>query len=302
MKYSNFLFCALLAALPAWAGNAAQSVQGCDQALQSGDFVQAATHAEAALRDAPDNRDAFLCLGRAQGGRGNNAEAVAALLTAEKLSVQPVEHIVALTLLGNQYQSAKSYAQAIDAYRQSLAIARTEKSARFELINLNQIGEALEGAGDPSAALEHYLQGLKLAANDNERADSNARIAAAHSVLGDHDKAIEHQLKAMLFEERSGDLNHYAHANIELGRICLAAKQYADAEKWLGKFLETIAQTEAPYWQAKARYMLGKVKTAKGSATEAAEQFSQAKALAQKIGAEQLLKEIAEAESTAKSR
>lgn len=298
MKYAYSLFCLFLVATPIWAGSAAPAVEICDRALQSGDFAQAVAHAEAALRVEPDSRDAYLCLGRAEGERGNAAEAVAALQAADKFSTQPVEHIVALTLLGNQQQSAKAYEEAIAAYRQSLAIARAEKSTQLERINLNQIGEALQGQGDPAAALEHYLQGMKLAANDNERADGNARVAAAHSLLGNHDKAIEHQLKAMLFEERSGDLNHYANANIELGRICLAAKQYADAEKWLGKFLVTIAETGNAYWQAKARYLLGQVKAAKGAAAEAAEQFAQARALAQKIGAEQLLKEIAEADKS----
>lgn len=301
MKYAYSLFGLLLIATSAWADSAAQPAEACERALESGDFAQAVVQAEKALHAAPNHREAYLCLGRAQGESGHAAEAVAALQAAEKLSVQPVEHIVALTLLGNQHQSTKAYDDAIAAYRQSLGIARSEKNGYFERINLNQIGKALQGKGDVSAALEQYLQGMKLAANDNERADSNARVAAAHSLLGNHDKAIEHQIKAMLFEERSGDLNHYANANIELGRICLAAKNFADAEKWLGKFLGTIAESGSSYWQAKARYLLGQVKTAKGSAAEAADQFAQARVLALKAGAEQLLKDIAEAESVAKS-
>lgn len=300
MKYAYLICCLFLVATPVLADSAAQSVVACDRALQSGDFARAVAQAETALRVAPNHREAYLCLGRAQGERGNAAEAVAALQTADKLAAQPVEHMVALTLLGNQQLATKAYEEAIAAYRQSLAIARAEKSTQLERINLDQIGEALQGKGDPAGALEHYLQGLRLAANDNERADSNARIAAAYSRLGHHDQAIEHQIKAMLFEERSGDLNHFANANIELGRICLAAQQYADAEKWLGKFLGIIANTGSAYWQAKARHLLGQVKVAKGSAAEAAEQLAQARALAQKIGAEQLLKEIAETEAAAK--
>lgn len=302
MKLPRACISICLAALPAWAGDAAQSVQACNQALQSGDFAQAVVHAEHALRDSPNNRDAYLCLGRAQGGRGDDAAAVAALQSAEKLSTQPFEHIVALTLLGNQHKSVKDYARAIDSYRQSLAIARAEKSARFEMINLNQIGESLEGAGDPAGALEQYRQGLQFAANDNERADGNARIAAAQSTLGNHDKAIEHQIKAVLLEERSGDLDHYANANIELGRIYLTAGQYASAEKSLTKFLGTIAQAGDPYWEAKTRYVLGKVKAAQGDAGKASELFSQAKALAERVGAQQLAREISEAESAVNSR
>jgi len=275
----------------------ADGVDGCSRALEAGDAESAAIQAREAVRSTPNKRDAYLCLGRAAGELGKHDEALAALQAAEQLSTQPVERIVALTLLGNQYLKAKNTQQAIVHYRKSLEIARAEKNAGFELINLNQIGSVLEESGDAAGALEQYQLGLKLAANDNERADSHGRIAAANSLLGQHDKAIEHQLKAMLFEERAGDFNHYAYANIELGRICLVAQRYADAEKWLGKFLGTIAEAGDSYWQAKARYMLARVKSAKGADDEAKEQFTLARNMASRLGAAQLLQEIAGAES-----
>lgn len=277
----------------------ADGVDGCNHALEAGDAAKAMTQAQEALPSAVNKREAYLCLGRAAGELGKHDEALAALESAEKLSAQPVERIVALTLLGNQYREAKNTPQAIEAYRKSLEIARAEKNTGFELINLNQLGSALEKSGDAGGALEQYQLGLKLAANDNERADSHARIAAANSLLGLHDKAIEHQLKSVLFEERAGDFNHYAYANIELGRICLVAKQYANAEKWLGKFLGAIAEAGDSYWQAKARFMLAQVKSAKGVESEAKSEFSQARAMAQRIGANQLLGEINKAESAA---
>lgn len=277
----------------------ADGVDGCNQALETGDAAKAMTQAQAALPSAANKREAYLCLGRAAGALGKHEEALAALQSAEKLSAQPVERIITLTLLGNQYREAKNTPQAIEAYRKSLEIARAEKNTGFELINLNQLGSALEKIGDAGGALEQYQLGLKLAANDNERADSHARIAAANSLLGQHDKAIEHQLKSVLFEERAGDFNHYAYANIELGRICLVAKQYANAEKWLGKFLGAIAEAGDSYWQAKARFMLAQVKSAKGAENEAKNEFSQARAMAQRIGANQLLGEINKAESAA---
>jgi tetratricopeptide (TPR) repeat protein len=300
MKQLSALVYLLLSALPALAADATQEIQACDQALQSGAYAEAAQHAELALRAAPDSRHAYLCLGRAQGEAGKHAEAVAALQAAGKLATQPTEHIVALTLLGNQHLSVRAYPEAAEIYRQSLAIARSAGIVRFQNINLNQLGETLEGSGDVAGALEHYQQGMKLAANENERADSNARIAAAYSLLGEHDKAIEHQFKAMLQEERSGDLDHYANANIELGRISLVAGQYADAEKWLGRFLVAIAQSKVPYWEAKGRYLLGKVKAAQGKGSEAAEQFALSKVLAEQAGDAQLLKDISSSEAAEK--
>lgn len=299
MKRLSVFVYLLLSSSLASAADFEQEIKACDQAFQNGNFTQAITHAEQALKDAPDNRDAYLCMGRAQGEAGQHADAVIALEAADKHSINPADHIIALTLLGNQYRSVQEYTSALVAYRKSLAISEKGNNRLYAHINHNQLGETLQSSGDLENALQHFQQGMNLAANDNERADSNARVAAAYSLMGNHDKAIEHQLKSMLQEKRIGDLDHYANASIELGRICFVAKEYADAEKWLGKFLEIISQSQAPYWEAKGRFMLGKVKAAQGKSSEAAEQFSRAKALAEESGSPQLLKEIASAEAAA---
>lgn len=287
----------LFLTLPALAADPAPHIQACDQALQDGTYDQAAAHADQALKLAPDSRHAYLCLARAQGAAGKHAEALAALQQARKLATQPIEQMVALTLIGNEHLATGVHQEARVAYQQSLDLARRANNKRFQHINLNQLGTVLQADGDVAGALELYRQGYPFAANDNERADSNARIAAAHSLLGEHDKAIEYQLKAMLAQERSGDLAHYADANVELGRICLVAGKYADAEKWLGKFLNVIPQANAPYWEAKGRLMLGRVKAAQGKSGEAAKQYARGRALAEQAGDRQLLEEIGSAEA-----
>jgi tetratricopeptide (TPR) repeat protein len=268
----------------------------CEQALEAGDAAKAVSAAEQSMKSDKSAREAYLCLGRAQEELGQYDAALLALQAAEKLSAQPVERMVALTLQGNVLRTAKKTAQAGSLYRQSLQIALNEKSAAFELINRNQLGVVLQESGDTAAALEQFQMGLKVAANDNERADSHARIAGAQSLLGQHDKAIEHQLKSALYEEKAGDFNHYANAMLELGRICLVGKQYADAEKWINKFLGTIMEAGDSYWQARARFLLGQVKSAKGEGSAAKEQWTQAKAMAERIGARQLLAEIVQSE------
>ena len=99
---------------------------------------------------------------------------------------------------------------------------------------------------------------------------------------------------AQLDENVKGKVERQA---AEVARDWVASPYYADAEKWLGKFLGTIAEAGDSYWQAKARYMLARVKSAKGAGDEAKEQFALARNMASKLGAEQLLKEIIAAES-----
>ena len=268
----------------------------CEQALEAGDPGKGVAVALDGAKSDSEKREAYLCQGRAHEALGQYDAALVSLQSAQQLATQPVEKMIALTLQGNVLRAAKKPAEATTAYRQSLQIALNEKNAAFELIDRNQLGAVLEESGDTAAALDQYQLGLKIAANDNERADSHARIAGAQSLLGQHDKAIEHQLKSVLYEEKAGDFNHYANAMLELGRICLVGKQYAAAEKWINKFLGTIAEAGDSYWQARARFLLGQVKSAKGEGNAAREQWTQAKAMVERIGARQLLAEIVQSE------
>lgn len=285
------LFCV---ALPASAEDATSAVQACQKAFNAGENMQAIAYANQTLKALPDDREAYLCLGRAQGGAGNHAAAVLALQAADKLSKKPFEHVIALTQLGNQYKSAKAYPDAIAAYRQSLAIAHADKNKRYEMIALNLIGESLQDSGDFVGAIDAYQQGYKLSANDNERADSHAHLAAAHNAMGQYDQAIGHQIKAVVLEERSGDLDHFAHANLELGRIYLEAKQYGEAEKVMNNTLPVVSQAGDGYWEASIYQMQGMVKYAQGKAEEGNDLLKRGVDLARKIGADELAKDIEE--------
>lgn len=295
------LITAFVFSMPALAEDASPLAAACNKALGENNYAQAAELAGKALEASKNDRKAYLCLGRALSGKGDHAGAIAALQAADKLSAGPIDHIVALTLLGNAQLAAHAYAEASEAYKSSLVIARADKNRHFERINLNQLGEVQQASGDHAGALDYYLQGQKLAANDNERADGNGRIAAAYSLLGNHDKAIEFQLKSLFEEERVGEADNYANASVELGRIYMVAGQYDNADKQLNKVLAIVTQPGGEYWQAKTCYMLGNLRQAQGKPAEAAEFYRRAKTLAEQVGAQELAGEIGKARSRANS-
>lgn len=288
MKRLIFLAVFSLVSSSGLAGTAEQEVEACTKALAAGDYAQALRHASASIGIANTNRATYLCQAGVYARQNDHANAINALQTADKLSKLPIEHSVALTLIGNQHLALRAFDQALEHYRRSLEIARETGNKHFEMINLNQIGEALEGKTDYKSALENYLPALKLAANENERADCNARIAAAYSVIDEHDKAIEHQIKALFLEESSGDFDHYSNASLELGRIYLHARQYDNAEKTLGRALEKIRKAGDPYWEAKGNYYLAQVKRGQGDSQTASALLDSAKQQAEKIGASDL--------------
>ncbi|HZV98421.1 MAG TPA: hypothetical protein VFF74_05485 [Methylophilaceae bacterium] len=275
----------------------AGKISACNQAIGEGDASKALAYAEQVLKHDKNNRSALLCKGRAHGGTGQVREALAALQAAEKLSASPNEHMVALTLIGNVQKSAKQSEEAIATYRKSLDIARADKNKYFERINLNLIGETQVDSNQLEAGLQNYLAASPLAANDNERADSYARIASTYSSLGKHDQAIEYQIKAFLMEERGGNLDHYANAGLELGRIYTVAKDYLNAEKYLNKILKLSKDQGGAFWEAKSYYYLALAKAASGDAASAKTFLSDAQSISDEIGAQALSEQIAQAQS-----
>ncbi len=271
--------------------------ESCNKALKAADYVQAVTLARVALSSHPDDRELTMCLGRAQGGTGDHAAAVQSLMATDKLSKTPFEHVTALIQLGNQYKSAKAYVEAIASYKQSRDIAHADKNKRFEMIALNLTGETLQDSGDFKSALEAYQQGYKLAANDNERADSHAHMASAYRASGQYEQAIGQQIQTAVLEERSGDLDHYAFASIELGNLYLVGKQYKEADKVFKNLFSVVSEAGSDYWQASVYQAQGRLKFSQGLESEARDLIKLGVALAQKIGAGELAKDIAETES-----
>lgn len=292
MKNAIIVFTLLLASSAVKADEIDPDVQACQQALKSGDFPGAIMHARQSLQTHPKQREAYLCLARAQGGAGKYDAAIATLLDANQLPASPYERVITLTLLGNQYRSAKAYEEALAAYRQSAAIAHDDKNKRYEMIDFNLTGETLQESGHLEEAITAYQQGYKLAANDNERADSHAHLATAYSASGRHDDAVAHQIKATVLEERSGDLDHYAHANLELARIHLVARQPLEAEKVLNKILAVVTEAGDAYWEASVYQLQGRAKYVQGRGEEGKALLARGAVLARKIGAEELAKEI----------
>lgn len=284
----------LLSLSPLTNAVAANAAEQCNQSLANGDTTQALLHAEEALRKNDRDREALLCKGRVLSEKGQHDVALDAMQQAVKLSATPIERIIALTLSGNVQRSANRPDAALENYRQSLAIAQAEHDSYFERIDRNLIGESLAAQSKLDEALEHYLAGEKLAANDTERADSYARIAETYSSLGQHDKAVEYQIKSMLSEERSGDFNRYAYASLELGRIHMVAADYANAEKVLNRIIARSKAQEANYWEAKGYYYLALEKAASGKPDEARSLLDQAQQLSKGIGADALNNEISQ--------
>jgi tetratricopeptide (TPR) repeat protein len=162
----------------------------------------------------------------------------------------------------------------------------------MERLAINAIGDISNNDKDYQAALDWYIQGFKLAANDNERGESAEKVAGAYHALNKDDLALEYQIKAYLMHDRVGTPDQYAQSSILLGQYYAIVKNYDNAEKTLNKIIKFANEQGGEYYEAKASYVLAKVELARGDTEKAAKLIEKAKLIAKRTQDAALEKEI----------
>lgn len=269
-----------------------EKIASCTQAINQGDVNKAVNISVEILKADANSRDGLLCKGRALGAQGNYKEALSAFEQGATQSKQPFEKIIDYLLIGNLHKDNKQYPAALASYEKSLAICLQQNNQKYTHINYLLIGETHALNNDLNAAIVNYKLSEKIAMNDNERADSQERLANTYSALGQHDLAIENQIRALLLQRRSGTLDQNANALLEMARIYMAAKEYQNAERAYGKLGQFAKENGGAYYEAKATIGLAQTKLALGDAATAKTLLADAQKTATSIGANDLLNEI----------
>ena len=270
----------------------AEKLGECNAALSKGDLNTAVKSSSALLKLDPKNHDGLQCNGRALGAQGKYAEAVSALEASAANTTDGFEQIISYLFLGNLHKDTQKNAEAIAAYEKSIKLCEAEKNDKYKRISLNLMGEAQAQSKDYNAALASYLAGSKLAMNDNERADSLERLATIYKALNQYDLAIEHQLKGVNMQKKAGTLDQYANANLTLGDIYIAAKDYANAEKTFANLAKFSNDQGGAYFEAKADVGLAQTKAASGDVAAAKVFVDKAKMIAKDTKDKALEQEI----------
>jgi tetratricopeptide (TPR) repeat protein len=277
----------ILAALPNIV-LADSAVQSCQKALNAGDFSRAAEAGKQA-----EGYDGGMCRGKAQLANNDFGNAAASFAAAEKATQDNFQQMLAVTFLARAQQGANKIDDALASYDRSLKIAQQIKQQQGIMINLNESGQLLQSKGDIKGALERYLKAMPNAGNDNERSECDQLIAAAYSELGDHDKAIEYQLKSVLMEERSGDADHYLNARLELAAMAAKAKDFNRAQKEFDETMKLAQGASSDYWQARTMLYQSRMERARGNTEQAKLLLQNALGISNKIGAQALGNQIA---------
>ncbi len=271
-----------------------KEVAACNDAVNKGNADAALVQSEAILKNNAKDYEGLLCKGRALAIQGNYTEALSAMELAVNSTGDAFAKTISYILIGNLHQQNNQKDKAIASYTQSLEICVEKGNQRYTFINYNLIGDAHAKANDFNAALDGYSAGLSVAHNDNERAESFENLAKIYNALGNHDKAIEFQLKAVVMQKQAGSLTAYADSSLLLGQYFYDAKEYSHAERHYKKLVKFAKDNGGAYYEAKANYHLAEAMYANGDKEGAKILLSDASNLAKKIGAKDLVNEISD--------
>ena len=272
------------------AGN--YSASECNKLLNAGNTTAAIDYSKAMLSLNGSDKDALLCQGRAYYAAKDFNKALVAFDLAEKNSNNELDKIVTVFLKANASYALNQKDLALASYIKALKQSQMIANKAMERLALNAIGDISNNDKDYQAALDWYIQGFKLAANDNERGESAEKVAGAYHALNKDDLALEYQIKAYLMHDRVGTPDQYAQSSILLGQYYAIVKNYDNAEKTLNKIIKFANEQGGEYYEAKASYVLAKVELARGDTEKAAKLIEKATLIAKRTQDAALEKEI----------
>jgi tetratricopeptide (TPR) repeat protein len=281
----SFLFLTMFSTLT-FADNAEinKKIADCNQLVKSGTPEKALDLSNQLFKKNSKNREVLLCKARAQLALNQFTDAVSSLTTVNQLTNSPNDRMISLAMLGNAYKGNQQFKEAIGIYQQCIDIAKTQKNKSFERISYGLVGEVQALNKQFEEAIASYQEGLKLALNDNERADAFEHIADIYNQQQKHNQAIEYQLKATLAYTKYGDLDAQANAGLELGRIYMDAGEFDQAERSINKILKLAVDNGGAYWEVKSYLYLAKVKLKSNQNNEAQKLLEVAQKLNKEVG------------------
>lgn len=268
----NLLFCTVA------------SAESCSALLTSGKVENAI-----AAGRKQGNVEGLICAGRALAAQSRYQDAIVEIKKAETLAASPYEKMSVAISFARTARDSGEIDKAIALYRDGYDLATQLKLRQAQFVLLNELGQIFLTRKQSQSALEHFTKGYPLAANDNERADSDQLIASAYKQLGDLDHAVEYQLKSSMLQGQSGDLSDYFYATLELAELRILNKAFQAAQKNIDDIMTQSKEVQSDYWIARTYLVLGKLNLAKGNKAAASESFDHALTLAKKVGDAELI-------------
>jgi tetratricopeptide (TPR) repeat protein len=193
----------------------------------------------------------------------------------------------ALNHLGNAYNSVGEYHQAIDLYKQFLAIAREIGDRDGEAISLIGLGNAYDSLGEYQQAIDFLQQSLAIAQQIGDRngeANSLNNLGNVYDSLGEYQQAIDFLQQSLAIKRQIGDRNGEASSLIGLGNTYDSLGEYQQAIDFLQQSLAIKRQIGDRKGEAISLGNLGNAYESLGDYQQAIDLYQQSLAIKRQIG------------------
>lgn len=235
--------------------------------------------------------------------------------------------------IAEDYRKMGEFALALEYYKKAEELAKNnpEENKWYILPIFNGIGIILTYIGRTDEALSYFMEGLKIAIEENntdlvdtflfstatalgrKRAFDELRgiiedilernpkmhvpsvynnLAIAYYGLGDYDKAIYYYNKALEMAEEYQDFSNIFLVKINLGRLYTKIGDYTNAEKYLLEALKDVKKIEDKYLKAGGYATLGMLYKDKGDKKTAKKLLNRASTFYKSAGAKEMVKKI----------
>jgi len=259
----------------------------CEKLIKNGEYLAAIEKAG----NIKNQYDKNFCLGKAYYREGIYESAIKSFEKSEEYADLPADQMFSILYKGIAERDSGQLNTSSKTLTRGLETAKLGNSKYIEMEHrfLFQLGESTLAEERYDDSVDYYSKSIVTSFNDNDRADGYKGLSKAYYGKKKLAKSIEYALKASNMFLKIGDLGQYADLRLNLSTLHLEDLAPNRSLKILVKLEQFAVKNGSQYYEAKALLEQSLVLKVKGDISKANTAFTKGIAIANSIGAKDLL-------------
>ena len=259
----------------------------CEKLINSGENLAAIEGANKLENEYDKN----FCLGKAYFRENMQELAIKAFEKSEKYADLPADQMFSILYKGISERDSGQLSTSSKTFTRGLETAKLGNSKYLEMEHrfLFQLGESTLAEEKYDDSVDYYSKSIVTSFNDDDRADGYKGLSKAYYGKKKLAKSIEYGVKASNMFLKVGDLGEYADLRLNLSALHLEDSAPDRSLKILIKLAQFAVKNGSQYYEAKALLAQSLVYKKKGDLVSSTNTFNKGTAIANEIGAKDLL-------------
>ena len=263
------------------------SNNSCEKLIKNGENIAAIE----AANKIENEYDRNFCLGKAYFRENIHGLAIKAFEKSEKYADLPADQMFSILYKGISERDSGQLSISSKTFTRGLETAKLGNSKYLEMEHrfLFQLGESTLAEAKYDDSVDYYSKSIVTSFNDDDRADGYKGLSRAYYGKKKLAKSIEYALKASNMFLKVGDLGEYADLRLNLSALHLEDSAPERSLKILIKLEQFAVKNGSQYYEAKALLEQSLIFKSKGDLSMSSSTLKKGNAIANKIGAKDLL-------------